>query len=210
MVASSWYVVVRNGHPPDGDMIVHAATAEWLRTLPWWDWRGWSDWFFGGQAIGVSYPPLGHAWMRFTDPYHGQMAAVAIGLLILLPWGVLRLARAAGYGPRAQRAAVAAVLVLVAASANMHWVLSGFHSQRTFFGSWPAMVAIVIGLHVAAGTARCRRPVTTGVLAGLVVLFNASVAPALPRCAPCYWPPAGHRLRGFCAGLPPPVRPLWP
>ena len=179
MVGTAWYVVARSGHAPGGDMIIHAATAHWLRTLPWWDWRGWSDWFFGGQAVGVNYPPLGHAWMRFTDPYHGQMAAVAIGLLILLPWGVLRLARATGYGPRGERAAIAAVLVLVAASANMHWVLSGFHSERTFFGSWPAMVATVIGLHVAAGTARCRRPVTTGVLAGLVVLFNASVAPGI-------------------------------
>ena len=179
MVGTAWYVVARSGHAPDGDMIIHAATAQWLRTLPWWDWRGWSDWFFGGQAVGVNYPPLGHAWMRFTDPYHGQMAAVAIGLLILLPWGVLRLARATGYDPRGRRAAMAAVFVLVAASANMHWVLSGFHSERTFFGSWPAMVATVIGLHVAAGTARCRRPVTTGVLAGLVVLFNASVAPGI-------------------------------
>jgi len=45
-----------------------------------WDWRGWSgwsDWFHGGQAIGVNYPPLGHAWMRFTDPVHGQTAAGA-------------------------------------------------------------------------------------------------------------------------------------
>ena len=49
-------------------MIGHAAAAEWLKTLPWWDWRGWSDWFYGGQAIGVNYPPLGHAWMRFTHP----------------------------------------------------------------------------------------------------------------------------------------------
>ena len=87
MVAVSWYVVARNGNAPGGDMIGHAAAAEWLRTLPWWEWRGWSDWFYGGQAIGVNYPPLGHAWMRFTDPVHGQMAAVAVGLLVLLPWG---------------------------------------------------------------------------------------------------------------------------
>lgn len=179
MVGTGWYVVARNGHAPAGDMIGHAATAEWLRTLPWWDWRGWSDWFFGGQAIGVSYPPLGHAWMRFTDPYHGQMAAVAVGLLVLLPWGALRLSRAVGHGPRGQRAAVAAVVVLAAASGHMHWVLSGFHSERTFFGSWPAMLAVVIGLHVAAGAAHCRRPVATGVLAGAVVLFNATVAPGI-------------------------------
>ena len=179
MVGASWFVVARNGYAPGGDMIAHAATAEWLRTLPWWDWRGWSDWFFGGQAVGVSYPPLSHAWMRFTHPYHGQMAAVAIGLLVLLPWGALRIARGVGYGPRAQRAAVAAVLVLAAISSQMHWVLSGFHYQRTFFGSWPAMVATVIGLHVAAGAARCRRPVATGVLAGVAVLFNVSVTPGI-------------------------------
>ena len=55
MVGVSWYVVVAyGGHAPGGDWTGHAATAEWLRTLPWWDWRGWSDWFYGGQAIGVN------------------------------------------------------------------------------------------------------------------------------------------------------------
>ena len=54
MVAGSWHVLARNGgHPKGGDMVGHSAAAEWLRTLPWWDWRGWSDWFYGGQAIGV-------------------------------------------------------------------------------------------------------------------------------------------------------------
>ena len=179
MVAVSWYVVVANGGAPGGDMIGHAAAAEWLRALPWWDWRGWSDWFYGGQAIGVNYPPLGHAWMRFTDPVHGQMAAVAIGLLVILPWGALRLSRAVGCAPRQQRAAVGAVLVLTAAANQMHWVLSGFHHQTTFFGSWPAMVATVIGLHVAAWAARCCRPVTCGALAGVAVLFNATVVPGV-------------------------------
>ena len=179
MVAVSWYVVVANGGAPGGDMIGHAAAAEWLRTLPWWDWRGWSDWFYGGQAIGVNYPPLGHAWMRFTDPVHGQMAAVAIGLLVILPWGALRLSRAVGCTPRQQRAAVGAVLVLTAAANQMHWVLSGFHHQTTFYGSWPAMVATVIGLHVAAWAARCCRPVTCGALAGVAVLFNATVVPGV-------------------------------
>ena len=180
MVAVSWYVVVRNGgRPPGGDMIGHAAAAEWLRTLPWWDWRGWSDWFFGGQAIGVNYPPLGHAWMRFTHPAHGQMAAVAIGLLVLLPWGALRLARAVGYGPRGQLTAVGAVLVLAALSGNMQWVLSGFHYQTTFFGSWPAMVATVLGLFCAAWAAACRRPVACGVVAGIAMLFNATVVPGV-------------------------------
>ena len=160
-------------------MIGHAAAAEWLRTLPWWDWRGWSDWFYGGQAMGVNYPPLGHAWMRFTHPVHGQMAAVAIGLLVLLPWGALRLARAVGCSPRTQRAAVAAVLVLVAASGNMHWVLSGFHQQITFFGSWPTMLATVSGLFAAAWAACCRRPVACGVVVGLAVLLNATVVPGV-------------------------------
>ena len=180
MVAVSWYVVVgHGGNAPGGDMVGHAAAAEWLRTLPWWDWRGWSDWFYGGQAIGVNYPPLGHAWMRFTDPVHGQMAAVAIGLLVLLPWGTLRLARAVGYAPRVQRAAVGAVLVLAAASGQMFWVLSGFHPQDTFFGSWPAMLATVIGIHAAAWAARCHWPVACGVVAGVAVLFNATVAPGV-------------------------------
>ena len=180
MVAVSWYLVVgHSGTAPGGDMIGHAATAEWLRTLPWWDWRGWSDWFYGGQAVGVNYPPLSHAWMRFTHPVHGQMAAVALGLLVLLPWGALRLAREVGCTPRAQRAAVAAVLVLTAASANMHTVLSGFHQQRTFFGSWPAMLAIVAGLHVAAWAARCARPVACGAVVGLAVLLNATVVPGV-------------------------------
>ena len=180
MVAVSWYVVVgHGGAAPGGDMIFHAAAARWLRTLPWWDWRGWSDWFYGGQAIGVNYPPLGHAWMRFTHPAHGQMVAVALGLLLFLPWSALRLARAVGYAPRAQRAAVAAVLVLAAASGNMHWVLSGFHQQSTFFSSWPAMVATVSGLFAAAWAARCRRPVACGVVVGVAVLFNATVVPGV-------------------------------
>ena len=179
MVGTGWYVVAHNDGAPGGDMIGHAATANWLRTLPWWDWRGWSDWFYGGQAVGVNYPPLGHAWMRFTDPVHGQMAAVAIGLLILLPWGALRLARAVGYGPRTQRTAVAAALVLTAASAEMWWFLSGFHSESTFFGSWPAMLAVVVGLHLAAWAACCERPLICGVVTGIALLFNATVVPGI-------------------------------
>ena len=180
MIAVSWYVVVAHGsQAPGGDMIGHAAAARWLQTLPWWDWRGWSGWFYGGQAIGVNYPPLGHAWMRFTHPVHGQMLAVMLGLLLVLPWGALRLARSVGYSPRAQRVAVAGVLVLVAASGNMHWVLSGFHSQSTFFGSWPAMVATVIGLHAAAFAARCRNPLRCGALIGMAALFNVTVIPGV-------------------------------
>ena len=180
MVGVSWYVVVAyGGHAPGGDWTGHAATAEWLRTMPWWDWRGWSDWFYGGQAIGVSYPPLGHAWMRFTHPVYGQMAAVTLGLLVLLPWGTLRLARAVGCTPSGQRAAIAGVLVLTAASGQMHWVLSGFHATSTFYGSWPAMLAIVLGLHSAAWAARCRSPVTAGIVVGLAALLNATVVPGV-------------------------------
>ena len=159
-------------------MINHGAVSSWLRTLPWWDWRGWSDWFAGGQAIGVHYPPLGHAWARFTHLFHGQMAAAALGLLVLLPWGGRRVARACGCTPGEQRGAVAAVLVLAAASAGMYWVLPGFDSLL-YFGSWPAMLATVTGLFCAAWSAECRRPLACGVLAGIAVLLNASVVPGI-------------------------------
>ena len=107
------------------------------------------------------------------------MAAVAIGLLVLLPWGALRLARAVGCTPGGQRAAVAGVLVLTAASGQMHWVLSGFHANNTFFGSWPAMLAIVLGLHSAAWAARCVSPVAAGAVVGLAALFNVTVIPGV-------------------------------
>ena len=179
MVAVGWHGLVRRGGElSGGDMAVHAATAEWLRTLPWWDWRGWSDWFYGGQAVGVNYPPLGHAWIRFTDPFHGQMAAVAVGLLVLLPWGALRLARSVGLDRRAQEVAVASVIVVTAASGGMHWVLSGFHIHYTFFGSWPAMLAVVCGLFAAAWAARCQGAAWCGVVVGVSALLNASYLPA--------------------------------
>ena len=155
MTALGWYLAVKlGGAAPGGDLVGHAATAEWLNTLPWWDWRGWSDWFYGGQAIGVNYPPLSHAWLRFTHPAYGQLFAVTTGLVVLLPWGALRLARAVGLNPRAQRAAVAAILILTAASGHMHWVLSGFHYRNTIFGSWPAMLATTVGLFIAGFAAR--------------------------------------------------------
>ena len=180
MVGVSWYVVVANGgRPPGGDMLGHAAAAEWLRTLPWWDWRGWSDWFYGGQAIGVNYPPLGHAWMRFTHPVHGQMAAVAIGLLVLLPWGALRLARAIGCTPNTQRGAVAGVLVLTAAAGPMQWLLPSFHQQNAFFGSWPAMVSATLGLFAAAWAAGPSRPLVAGIVVGLAALLNPTVIPGV-------------------------------
>ena len=178
-VVINWYVGVRHGGwAPHGDMINHGAVASWLRTLPWWDWRGWSDWFAGGQAIGVHYPPLGHAWTRFTHLFHGQMAAATLGVLVLLPWGARRVARACGCTAGEQRGAVAAVLVLAAASAGMYWVLPGFNSLM-YFGSWPAMVATVTGLFCAAWSAECRRPLACGALAGIAVLLNASVVPGI-------------------------------
>ena len=178
MVAVGWYGVVRlGGVAGGGDMVGHAAAAQWLRTLPWWDWRGWSGWFYGGQAIGVNYPPLGHAWLRLTHPFHGQLAAVAVGLLVLLPWGALRLARSVGLDQRAQGAAAASVLVVASASGGMHWVLSGFHSSNTFFGGWPAMLAVVCGLFSAAWAARCTGALRCGAVVGLAVLLNVSVVP---------------------------------
>ena len=176
MVAAGWYGVVRSGGSAlGGDMVGHAAAAQWLGTLAWWDWRGWSDWFYGGQAMGVNYPPLGHAWMRLTHPVHGQMVAVAAGLLVLLPWGAIRLGRAVGLPERAQWAGVVAVLALTSASADMHWVLSGFHSQPTFYGGWPAMLAVVCGLFAAAWAARCAGALCCGCVVGLSVLLNATV-----------------------------------
>ena len=61
----------------------------------------------------------------------------------------------------------------------MHWVLSGFHYRDTFFGSWPAMLAVVVGLFIASFAARCDRPAVAGVLAGVAVLLNASVLPGI-------------------------------
>lgn len=180
MVGAGWLDVVRaGGTAPGGDMIGHAAAAEWLKTLPWWDWRGWSDWFYGGQAIGINYPPLSLNWLRFTHPVHGQMAAVALGLLVLLPWGTLRLARAVGYSAHMQRIAVGAVLVLTAASGAMHWALPGFHAVYTFYSSWPFMLATVIGLFTMAWAARGDRPIAAGIVAGVALLCNPTSVPGL-------------------------------
>ena len=193
MIAVGWYITATIGEAPSGDMIGHAAAARWLRTLPWWDWRGWSDWFYGGQAIGVNYPPAGHALIRFVHPVHGQMAAVAVGLLVLVPWAALRLTRAVGCSPSRQRGAVAAVLVLTAASTNMHWFLSGFHHLATFYGSWPAMIATAVGLHAAAFAARGEKPLACGAVAGLALLFNATVMPGVAVVAAVMLATSGKR-----------------
>ena len=140
----------------------------------------------------MNYPPLGHAWMRFTHPAHGQMAAVAVGLLVLLPWGTLRLARAVGFLPHAQRFAVGSVLVLAAVSGKMHWVLSGLHYTSTFFGSWPRMLATMLGLFCAAWAARCRRPATCGAVAGAGDPLQRH---GRPRRGRRVRGPAGHQRR---------------
>lgn len=179
MVLTTWYTASRDGRLPlPGDMANHAGIAQWMRTLDWWDWRGWSDWFTAGKAVGVSYPPLSHLWIRFTDLGHSQMFAVALGLLVLLPWGALRLSRAVGYSPRRQRTAVAAVLILPGASFGMYWLFSGFHRWENF-GSWPDMLAAVIGLFASAWAAECRRPIAAGAIAGLAVLLNLTVVPGV-------------------------------
>ena len=178
MVAVGWFEVARKGVAPTGDMIVHTATAEWLETLSWWDWRGWSDWFYGGQATGVNYPPLGYVWMRVTDPVHGQMLAVLVALLVLLPWGAVLLARAVGLDRRQQCASVVLVLALAAWSGEMHWTLSSFH-LHAFWGSWSRMLASVIGLFAAALAARGRAPILCGVLVGLAALLKITVVPGI-------------------------------
>ena len=53
------------------------------------------------------------------------------------------------------------------------------HIASTFFGSWPAMLAVVVGLFIAGFAARGDRPTVAGVLAGLAVLLNASVVPGI-------------------------------
>ena len=72
-----------------------------------------------------------------------------------------------------------AVLVLVAASGGMYWVLSGFQPIPTFYGSWPAMLATVIGMFSAAHAAKGKSPVTAGVILGVAGLFNATVIPGV-------------------------------
>ena len=169
-----WLWVLRNGgRAPGADTWSHAGAAEWLRTRPWHSWRGWSDWFFGGQAVGVNYPPLGHWWLRVTDPVHGQFAAVLVVVAVLLPWGALHLARACGYPPRAQRAAVVAMLVTVAAAGAIPAVLEGLHAIH-YYSSWPGPVAMALCLFAAAWAARCERPVACGLVLGVAALFNPS------------------------------------
>ena len=179
MAVVGWSDVARLGSAPGGDMVIHATSVEWLRTLAWWDWRGWSDWFFGGQATGVNYPPLGYVWMRITDPVHGQMAAVLVALVVLLPWGAVVLARAVGFGGRRQCASVALGAALAVWAGQLGWTLSGFHSNMFFFGAWTRMLAAVIGLFAAASAARGRSPVACGVLVGVAALFKVTVVPGI-------------------------------
>ena len=175
MVGASWWRAGVSGY--GGDLAGHAAAGEWLKGLEWWDWRGWSDWFYGGQALGVNYPPLGLLWLRWTDPLHGQFAAVAVGLLVLLPWAARSMARALGVRTSSGTWAVLAALVVFAG--NSHWLLPGFHSVPTGFGSWPAMIASLLGVVCVARAVEVSRPVSTGLLAGVSVLFNSTVIPGV-------------------------------
>ena len=175
MLGFAWVVSSRDYIT--GDMTNHAIAAEWLRTLPWWDWRGWSDWLSGGQALGVHYPPLGLVWLRFTDPVYGQVIAVALGGLVLLPWGTIYLTQAMGYTRRGQRAAVGAVLVFAVATQTMYFVMPGIRVLMP--NSWPAMLATVSGLFAASWAARCRRPVACGVVLGLAALLNIGIIPGI-------------------------------
>ena len=86
--------------------------------------------------LDALHPPSVRAVVRRN---HRTCVVVAVGCLAL--------GAGVGNGSRAQRAAVASVLVLTAASGDMHWVLSGFHYRDTFFGSWPAMLALVWTVH---------------------------------------------------------------
>ena len=177
-------------------MTGHAAAAEWLQTLPWWDWRGWSDWFYGGQAIGVNYPPLGHAWMRFTDPVHGQIAAVALGSAGAVAVGHL-CAWPGRWGTRRGHSALrwGRCWCWQRLRARCTGFSPASISKTRFFGSWPAMIATVIGLYMPrlgrrAATDRWRAEAVVGV----AVLFNATVVPGvLPWSAPRCWLQAAPR-----------------
>ena len=175
MVGVAWWRAGVSGY--GGDVVGHSAAGEWLQGLEWWDWRGWSEWFYGGQALGVNYPPLGLLWLRWTDPLHGQFAAVAVGLLVLLPWAARSMARAVGARTSPGTWAVLAALVVFAG--NAHWLLPGFHSVPTGFGSWPAMIAALLGVVCVARAVEVSKPVSTGVLAGVSVLFNSTVIPGV-------------------------------
>ena len=175
MAAMSWFRSVRSDL--SGDLAGHAAAGVWLRGLAWWDWRGWSDWFYGGQALGVNYPPLSWAWLRFTDPVHGQFAAVAVGLLVLLPWAVRSVARALRV--ETSPATWAVLYTIVAFAGNTHWLLPGFHSVTTGFGSWQAMIAVLLSVVCVARAFDLLKPVSTGVVTGVSVLVNSTVAPGI-------------------------------
>ena len=127
--------------------------------------------------MGVNYPPLSHLWLRLTDGVHGQLAAVAVGLLVLLPWAVRSVARALRV--EVSPGVWGVLFSLLAVAANTHWLLPGFHSMPTGFGSWPAMIAALLGVVCVARAFDLARPVSTGVLVGVSVLFNSTVAPGV-------------------------------
>ena len=125
----------------------------------------------------MNYPPLSSVWLRVSDPLHGQFAAVTVGLLVLLPLVVRVWGRVLGV--RATPAVWAVLYGLVALAGYTHWFLSGFHMVSTGFGSWPAMIATLLGVVCVGWAFDLRRPVWTGVLAGVSVLFNSTVAPGV-------------------------------
>lgn len=161
-----------------GDMDGHAAAARWLGTLAWWDWRGWSEWFYGGQAMGVNYSPAAQAILRLTDPVWGQLAAVAVIVLALLPYAAWRLARSVGFDATQRAVAVAACAAFILWSNSMVRLMPSFAYTPHLFGSWPKTASIGLALLIAAYAARAERPALAGLIAGLSVLVNASTAPA--------------------------------
>ena len=171
MVTVTFSALTRSTSGLLGDVASHAAYSEWLRTLPWWDWRGWSDWFYGGRAVGVHYPPLMHAIGRYTHPVWGQLAMTALGMLWLLPWAMIRLARAVGMDRRAQLAAMAFMLVVVPVSGYLSMLIHGLHVAK-YFGLGPSMMAVCLGMLAAGDAAVCRKPLTAGLLLALGALFN--------------------------------------
>ena len=71
------------------------------------------------------------------------------------------------------------LFAVVALGGYSHWLLSGFHTVPTGFGSWPAMIATLLGVICVARAFDLAPPTSTGVLAGVAVLFNATVVPGV-------------------------------
>ena len=179
MVGLALLWTARSPEIMQGDIAAHASYAEWMKTLPWWDWRGWSDWFYGGHPIGVNYPPLIHLIARFTHPVWSQLILISLAMLCLLPWSLLRLARSVGLDRGAQLAAMALMLVVAPASLFLGEIIHGLHLSASYFGLGPSMMCICLGMFAASDAAACRRPLLAGLLLGLGALFNVSPTPGV-------------------------------